>query len=491
VITSNLPAVLFLIPFVAALLAAAFGGVVRGAPRWIAVGALLATAAVALAAVPRVLTQGPLQTRMGGWAPPLGIELLLDPLSAFMAAVVAVVALVVVAGSVAQVSQEMRGRETVYYGCVLLLVSGLIGIVVTADLFNLFVHLEVASLAAYALVASGERGAPRAAMAYLIIGSVGASLYLLGVGFLYASTGTLNMRDMAGLIVAADPRLVLVGGLLIVSGLGVKMALLPLHVWMPDAYSRAPSSAASLMAPLVTKVSAYALIRVLFWVFGGGTLAADWILLEILAWAGAAAMITGGVLAFVQTDLRRLLAYSSIGQMGVVALGIGLANTSGMTGAVLHIANDALMKGILFLAAGAALLRFGVRNVGELSRLRGQAPWTAAAITVAGLSLIGIPPLSGFFGKWYVLSGTIAEARWPFAAALVIGSLATVGYVFRIIEQLYFATPSGELVQARGVASTTLTAACVTLAVLVILVGVANERIVSLLILPGLPGGFP
>jgi multicomponent Na+:H+ antiporter subunit D len=489
VTTSSLPALLFLVPFIGALLAAALGGVIQAAPRWIAMAALVVTAALAVIAVPRVLTEGMLQTQMGGWAPPLGIELVLDPLSAFIGAVVTIVALLVVGGSLAQVRQEMEGRETFYYGCVLLLISGLVGIVVTADLFNLFVHLEVASLAAYALVASGERGAPRAAMAYLMIGSVGASIYLLGVGFLFAATGTLNMHDMAGLILVADPRLVFVGGLLIVSGLGVKMALLPLHVWMPDAYSRAPSPAASLMAPLVTKVSAYALIRVLFWVFGGGTLAADGLLLEILAWAGAAAMVAGGMLAFMQTDLRRLLAYSSIGQMGVVALGIGLANSAGMTGAVLHIANDALMKGVLFLAAGAALLRFGVRNVDELSRLRGRAPWTAAAITVAGLSLIGIPPLSGFFGKWYVLSGTVADARWAFTAALVIGSLATVGYVFRMMEQLFFTTPSGELVEAGG--SVAMTAACVVLALLVILLGLANERVVSLLILPGLPGAMP
>jgi multicomponent Na+:H+ antiporter subunit D len=490
VITTNLPVLLFLIPFVAALLAAAIGWVVPGIVRWIAVTALGITAVLALGAVPRVLHEGTLHTYVGGWPPPIGIEVLLDPLSAFIAAVVSVVAFVIVAGALSQVRQELPVRETVYYACVLLMLSGLLGIVVTNDLFNLFVQLEVASLAAYALVAAGRRGAPRAGLNYLIIGSMGASLYLIGVAFLYAATGSLNMTDIAARLGDAEPRLVLVGGLLIIAGLGVKMALMPLHMWMPDAYARAPSVSASLMAPLVTKVSAYALIRVLFWVFGGGSLLADPLLLDIVAWAGAVAIVGGGVFALVQSDLRRLLAYSSVGQIGIVAMGAGLANTAGMTGAVLHIANDALMKGVLFLAAGMALLRFGVRDVDELSRLRGRAPWTAAAVTVAGLSLVGVPPLAGFFGKWYVLSGTIAAERWGLTAALVIGSLASVGYVFRIMERLFFSKPPSDK-GAGQEGSAAVIAACVVLALLVIVFGLANERAVSLLILPGLPGGAP
>ncbi|CAN5734270.1 monovalent cation/H+ antiporter subunit D family protein [soil metagenome] len=483
--TSNLPILLFVVPFVAALLSAAGGWLVRGSDRWIALGGLLVTAALAVASVPRVLSGGSLHTHLGNWPPPIGIEVLLDPLSAIMSALVAVVALIVVAGSVPQVSQEMHRRETVYYATVMLLVSGLMGMVVTGDLFNLFVQLEVAALSAYALVAAGGRGAPRAGLNYLIIGTLGASLYLMGVGFIYGATGSLNMADIATLLPDAEPRLVLVGGLLIVAGMGVKMALFPLHMWMPAAYARAPVAAAALMAPLVTKVSAYVMVRVIFWVFGTGTLEVERVLLDLLAYAGAAAMVAGGLLALAQQDLRRLLAYSSIGQLGIVALGIGLASTESLTGAVLHIGNDALMKATLFLAAGMALLRFDVRNVSDLSRLRGRAPWSAAAMTIAGLSLIGVPPLAGFFGKWYVLNGALAAGRWPLAAALVLSSLATVGYVFRILERLYFATPAADDGTREG--SAPVVVACVTLAALIILLGLMNERVVSVLILPSLP----
>lgn len=487
--TTNLPILLFLVPFVAALLSAGGGWLVRGTDRWIALAALAVTAALSLLAVPRVLTEGTLRTHLGGWPPPIGIEVLLDPLSAAMAVVVSVVALLVVAGGFPLVRAELPERETVFYSTVLLLVSGLMGMVITGDLFNMFVQLEVAALSAYALVAAGRRGAPRAGLNYLIIGSLGASLYLMGVGFLYAATGTLNMADAAQLLPNAEPRLVLVGGLLIVAGVGVKMALFPLHVWMPAAYARSPSASAALMAPLVTKVSAYVMLRLLFWVFGGGTFQVDRALLDIVAWAGAGAMVFGGLMAVAQQDLRRLLAYSSVGQMGVVALGIGLANTSAVTGAVLHIGNDALMKGVLFLAAGMALVRFGVQDVADLSRLRGRAPWTSAAMAVAGLSLVGVPPLGGFFGKWYVLSGALADGRWALAVALVVGSLGSVGYVFRIIEKLFF-TPAPEREDVRE-GPAPVVVACVVLAIGVVVLGLLNERVVTHLILPALPGGAP
>jgi multicomponent Na+:H+ antiporter subunit D len=486
---SNLPILLFLVPFLAAMIAAIAGWWIRGASRWITLAALAGTAALSIHSLVRVLAEGTLHTHLGGWPPPIGIEVLLDPLSAFMAAVVSVVALVVVAGAIEHTRAELPRRKLVYYSSVLLLIAGLMGITITGDLFNLFVQIEMASLSAYALVAAGGRGAPRAALNYLIIGSLGASLYLIGVGFIYAATGSLNMAHVAVLIPDADPTLVLVGGVLIATGLATKMGLLPFHVWMPAAYARAPVAAAALMAPLVTKVSAYALLRILFWVFAGGALASERVLLDLVGWAGAAAMVVGGLLALVQRDFRRLLAYSSIGQMGVVALGAAVANAAGMTGAIMHIASDALMKGILFLVAGMALIRYGVRNVEDLSRLRGRAPWAMAAIVVAGLSLVGIPPLSGFFGKWYVLGGAIESGRWAWVVALAVGSLASVGYVFRFIEPLFFRPASEEPLPREGGKGVLI--ACLVLALAIIVLGVGNERLVAVIIAPALPWPTP
>jgi multicomponent Na+:H+ antiporter subunit D len=487
--TSMYPSLLFLIPFGAALLAALVGWWIEKAPRWFALVGLGATALVATSALFEVIAVGTLHTHLGNWPPPIGIELVLDPLSAGVAVLVAWTALAVLAGSREAIQTQLRGVETSFYATSLLLVSGLIGMVVTGDLFNLFVQLEVASLSAYALVAAGQRGAPKAALNYLIVGSLGASLYLLGVGFIYAGTGSLNMSDVADRLLAAPAAGTITGLVFIVAGLAVKMALFPVHGWMPGAYALSPSAAAALMAPLVTKVAAYALIRVLFWVYGAAFVKGTPMLTHVLSWAGILAILVGGVLAFTQKDLWRLLAYSSVSQIGLVALGAGLANTSGMTGAVLHIANDALMKGALFLAAGVALIRFKVRTVDQLGRLRGRAPWTIGAIAVAGISLIGLPPLAGFFSKWYVLWGAIEAGQWISAAAVILGTLITAAYVFRILEPLLFAPPLGaEELVVEGPFG--MVAAGAVFAVAIVVLGIANERVVSLVVKAALPGGL-
>lgn len=484
--SSALPTLVFLVPFAAALVIGVACWGARAAARPIALAALAGTAALATAIVDATAGGTPLVAHLGGWPPPLGIEWSIDRLGAFVIAVIAWVSLAAIAGAGASVRAELAGREPAFYMCALLLVSGLVGMAATADLFNFFVHLEVASLAAYALVAAGGRGAPRSAMRYLIIGSLGASLYLFGVGFLYAATGTLNMADVQARLPFADPRLVAVGASLIAVGLAVKMGLYPLHGWMPGAYRRAPLAASALMAPLVTKVAAYGLIRVMVWVIAEGSARA--VLLELLCWAGGVAMIAGAVLAFYQRDLLRLLAYSSVSQIGLVALGIGLDDPTARTGAVLHIAGDAVMKGALFAAAAAVAVRYGIREVDALARLRGSAPWLAAAIAVAGLSLVGIPPLIGFFGKWYVLVGALGAGRPELAAAVVIGSLGTVAYVFRIVEKLYFAPP-GDAPALTGSRATGATAVAVALAVAAVGLGVASSSVVRELVGPAVGVG--
>jgi multicomponent Na+:H+ antiporter subunit D len=478
-----LPALLFMTPFLAALLCSVIGWLGRGVAWWVTIVAMALTMLLALVGAHRVLTVGPMHMFMGGWRPPLGIEWVLDPLAVLGTLLVSGVSLVVLWGARETVSAEMPGRELYFYSCSLLLVSGLLGMVVTGDLFNLFVFVEVASLSAYALVAAGGRGSAQAAFRYLIIGSLGATLYLVGVGFLFAATGSLNMQDVGRLLASGEPRLASIALILIVAGLAVKMGLFPLHSWMAPAYSRTSAASAALMAPLVTKVAAYALIRVLLRVYGLEYLREEGHVLLLLSWAGALAMIAGAALALLQQDLRRLLAYSSVSQVGLIALGFGLANASAMTGAMLHLVNDALMKGTLFLAAALALLRFGVSKVDDLNQLRGRAPLTTAAMSVAALSLVGIPPLSGFFGKWYVLAGALDAHQWPLAAAVVMSTVLTGVYAFRIIDRLFFSGATA-LSRTPREGSVALVAACSLLATAIILVGVGNHRLVGWIIRP-------
>ncbi len=487
---SNIPILLFLVPFIGALLCVVVDWLRPGTAGPLAAGTMLLTASLSAWAAHDVWTAGPLVTDLGGWAPPLGIRWQIDSLSALLVLLVAVIGAGVLASGHRSIRRQLAHREPVYYACALLLISGLMGIAMTADLFNLFVHLEVASLSGYALVAAGRKPAIRAAMDYLVIGTIGASMYLLGVGFIYASTGSLNMAEVAQLLAEGDARLNLIGLLLITVGLAVKMGLFPLHTWMPAAYATAPSPAGALMAPLATKVSAYALLRILFWVVQADALQQQEVVLAALTWAGAVGMIFGAVQAARQTDLWRLLAYSSISQMGLIALGLGLANANSLTGAILHIANDAVMKGALFLAAAVILARFGVRQVEHLSRLRGAAPWTMAVFVIAGLSLIGIPPLCGFYGKWYVLSAAIEQQAWGFVAAIVIGTLATAVYVFRIFEQLFFTPAQATPTVAPAPKLDVMSAASAMLTVCIVLLGLINEAIVSHVIWPILPEGL-
>jgi multicomponent Na+:H+ antiporter subunit D len=293
-------------------------------------------------------------------------------------------------------------------------------------MFNLYVFLEIASLAGYALIAIGEDGAPFASFTYMIYGTIGACFYLLSVGYLYVITGSLNMADLSGILPDLyHSKVVLMAFAFFIVGVGLKMALFPLHVWLPDAYTYAPSAVSALVAPLMTKVGAYVMIRIIFTVFK------PYFFLElipatiILSWVAIIAILFGCILALGQTDLKRMLAYVLIAEVGYIALGVGLANRAGLTGAILHILNDALMMACLFLVVGAIMYKVGLRNIHQFRGLHRKMPITMAAFTVTALSVIGIPPTCGFFSKWYLVLGAIDANRWFAAAILLISSLHT------------------------------------------------------------------
>ncbi len=321
--------------------------------------------------------------------------------------------------------------------------AGLTGIVVTGDLFNLFVFLEIASLSAYALLASGGGLAPLAAFRYLILGSIASSFYLLGVGFIYFSTGSLNMADVAQrLPLLYESRTLVAAAVLMVLGLGLKMALFPLHLWLPDAYTYAPSAVTGLIAPVMTKVAGYTIIRLFLDVFGPGYLRDRVPVIETIGWLAVGGILAGSIMAIAQRDVRRMLAYSSVSQVAYVALGLGMGNALGLIGALLHILNHAFMKGCLFLAAGGIRYRTGVWEISNFGGLGRHLPLTMAAFTLAALSMIGIPPTAGFFSKWYLVQGGIAAGNWVFVAVILTSSLLTAVYFFRVLEKVY-TSPSG------------------------------------------------
>ncbi|MBS3944256.1 MAG: monovalent cation/H+ antiporter subunit D family protein, partial [Melioribacter sp.] len=413
-IERNLPALIPLIFLASALLIPILGLWKKKLAYPLAIIATLTSASLSVYGFIYVLLNGTIRYNFSGWIPPIGIEYVYDPLSSFVVLVINFITLVVLTHSFIPVTIDLEFKQTAYYSVVMLLLTGFNGMVITGDLFNLYVFIEISSLAGYALIAVGEKKAPFAAFRYLIIGTIGASFYLLGIGYLYFMSGTLNMSDLAAIMpMIKDSPTILVALILIVVALGVKMAIFPMHGWLPDSYTYAPTSTSSLIAPIGTKVGAYAMMRILFFVFGADYFSKELPVGDLIAIFACGGIIFGSVMAIAQKELKRMLAYSSVAQIGYIGLGIGLANPFGFIGAVLHLLNHAFMKATLFFIAGNLRNKTGNSDITLFDdSYRKKYPWTMASFTIAALSMVGLPPLAGFFSKWYLVLGTIENSKW-------------------------------------------------------------------------------
>jgi multicomponent Na+:H+ antiporter subunit D len=431
-----------------------------------------------------VARTGEIRHDLGGWPPPLGIEYVLDPLSAFMALVITLIGFAVVVYPAVAGFGHAPGRGSPLYSLTLLLLAGLLGVVMSGDLFNLFVFLEVYALATYALIALGGDRATFATLRYLIFGTIGSGFYLLGVGFVYFTTGTLNMADAAARLgPLADSPTIIGAAVLIVVGLGVKMALFPLHVWLPDAHSYAPPAVAALLAAVQVKAAAYALVRILYGVFPAELVLGGVPILRMLAYFGAAGVVVGSVMAIRQTDLKRLLAYSTVAQLGFIGLGIGLANPVALVGALLHVLNHAVMKSCLFLVAGGVLAETGLKAIPRFSGLGRRMPFLMGGFAIAALSMVGIPPTAGFFSKFYILLGSLEAGDWVLAVIIVTSSLLTAVYFLKVFERV-FTGEADETVQRAAEPGGRVLGPVLALAGAVLVIGLGNVAIVNGLLDP-------
>lgn len=443
-----------------------------------------------------LVAEGPIRYELGGWPPPIGIEYVLDPLAGIFLIIISAFGLLSVIYGRATIAARYDRSQPFYYSLVLLLLAGLAGIVVTGDVFNLFVFLEISSLTTYALVAIGGPKATVAAFRYLVIGTVAACFYLIGVGFLFYETGTLNLLHMAGLLpeIWGAPTLY-IGLALIVVGIGIKAAIFPMHVWLPDAYAYAPAPITAMIAAMSTKVSAYVIIRVLFWLMDAQVIAAETPVMTWLLWFSLAGIVIASAQALPQVNVRRMLAYSSVAQLGYIGVGIALATPLALSAMLLHVINHAIIKGGLFYAVGAMEQRSGMASINGLRGMARAMPWTAAAVVVAGISLIGLPVTGGFFSKWYLLRAALLEAEWGAAVIMLLGGLLTVGYVFRIIRYMYL-TPvetgegrtGGDLPQ--GEPPLAMMGPAVLMAVATIGLGFFNVYVLASVVEPALPAVF-
>lgn len=437
--SAHLQVLIVVIPLLAAPLLSLLRG--SNAPWLLATAVSWTLLAIALWLVGQVQLNGPLDYALGGWAAPWGIAYRLDATNAMVQLLVTMVAAVALPYARLSAAREIDPEQHPgFYAAVLLLLAGLLGITATGDAFNVFVFLEISSLATYTLIALGrDRRALTSAFRYLIMGTIGATFFLIGVGLLYVLTGTLNMADLAERLPAvAATRTAHTAAAFLVVGVCLKLALFPLHLWLPNAYAYAPSAVTALVAATSTKVAAYVLIRFLYTIFGIDFAFGQLPLAQILMVLAVIGMLVASAVAIRQPDAKRLLAYSSVAQIGYIVLGLAMGSVLGLTAALLHMFNHALMKGALFMALGCVAWRLGSTRVDQLKGLGRDMPWTMAAFVVGGLSLIGVPLTAGFISKWYLVLAALEQGWWALIVAILVSSLMAVAYIWRIVEMAYF-----------------------------------------------------
>ena len=438
-LTVQLPALQVVVPLLAAPICALLP---RGIGAWLfSLTISIACLIISIALLGQVWDGTVISYAMGGWPPPWGIEYRIDIINAFMLFMVAGIGSIVMAYARVSVDDEIpENRQPLFYSAYLLCLTGLLGIVATGDAFNVFVFLEISSLSTYALIAMGkERRALTASYQYLIMGTIGATFILIGIGLLYAMTGTLNMHDLAQRIPAvAETRTVQAAFAFLTVGISLKLALFPLHLWLPNAYTYAPSIVTSFLAATATKVAVYLLLRFFFTIFGSefsfSTMELDKVLLPL----SLIAIFSASIVAIFQSNVKRLLAYSSVAQIGYMILGISFVSVTGITAGIVHLFNHALIKGALFLALGCVMYRTGSTHIDRIAGLGKCMPWTMAAFVVGGLSLIGVPLTVGFISKWYLILAALEQGWWPVAVLVLISSLLALIYVWRVVEAAYF-----------------------------------------------------
>jgi multicomponent Na+:H+ antiporter subunit D len=441
-VAEHLPALQVVAPLFAAVLCAL---VRHGWTAWlIALAVSLAMPLVAGAMLVEVWQNGPISYALGGWEPPYGIEYRVDLLSGFVLLLISAVAAVMLPYAQRSVASEIaEDRQAWFYATYLLALAGLLGITITGDAFNAFVFLEISSLASYAMIAMGrDRRALVASYRYLVLGTIGATFYVIAVALLYLMTGTLNFVDMADRLSDVESVRPVVAALAFLTvGVSLKFALFPLHGWLPDAYTYAPSFATAFLAATATKAAIYLIVRYFYSIYAVGFAFAVEPLAQLLIVFSVLAMFAASIVAVFQHDVKRMLAYSSVAQIGYITLGIGLANQNGLTGGLVHLFNHALMKGALFLAVGAVVYRIGASRFQDFAGLGRSMPFTLAAFVVAGLSLIGVPGTAGFISKWYLALGALDKGWWWLVLLLVASSLISVLYIGRVVEAAYFREP--------------------------------------------------
>ncbi len=467
------PSLLVGIPLAFAFSIPLFSLISKKIEKYIPVVALLINLTISFVLIPQVLKK-PIIVSLGGWSPPFCINLVVGPLGIFLATLISGIGFLVSVYAVSYIKKEPTQK---YHILFLLLIVGAIGIVLTGDIFNLFVFFEILCISSYALVAyNKDKEGTEAAIKYLIQGSIGSSLILIGIALLYGFFGTLNMADIASRITSVEPTYLFISLAFLITGFGIEAAVFPLNAWLPDAHSSAPSSISAILSGIAIKTGVYGIARMIFTIFNAGSI------LTFIAFLGLLTLLIGEMSAFRQDDIKRLLAYSSIGQIGLIVFALGIATPPGVFASLFQIVSHTLAKALLFLAAGYMIYKVGSKNITSLNGIGKRMPLTSLAFAIGSFSLIGLPPFAGFMSKLSIVYAAIQVKKPIFLAFIAIALIATVieaGYFFKIVQNLYF--KKGENIDKITETSGFILIPIIILTGAIIIIGVHPQFITGLL----------
>ncbi|RKY40859.1 MAG: hypothetical protein DRP81_08925 [Candidatus Omnitrophota bacterium] len=428
------PVLLIVIPLGFAFFIPLLGFISRKAEKFIPSLALLVNIILSLSLLPSVMRK-PIIVLLGGFLPPFCINLFVGPVGVIFSLIIAIVGFLVSIYAWSYIGGDGK-REEKYHMLYLLLLAGATGVVLTGDIFNLFVFYEILCISSYALVAYlGEKAGVESASKYLIQGSVGSTLILIAIGLLYGQFGTLNMADIAQNINTINPLHLFIPLVLFLTGLGVEAAIFPLNAWLPDAHSSAPSTISAILSGIAIKIGIYAMARVVFTIFGAYQILLFLILLGVIT------LLVGELSAFSQNNIKRMLAYSSIGQMGLILLALSIGTVEGISSGLFQIFTHAFSKSLLFLAAGYMIYQAGSLKISSLEGMGKKMPLSSLAFSIGAFSLIGLPPFMGFGSKFMIIRSLLEKGNSLFttlAGIVLVGTVIEGAYFFKVIQRLYF-----------------------------------------------------
>ena len=381
--------------------------------------------------------EGAIHYHFSNWKAPVTISLVLDYLSSFILIIISVISLIAIFYSL-QYTNHYTGKWQ-YFALFMLMISGMNGVALTGDFFNFYVFMEITLFSAYSLVAFGcEAEELEAAFKYAIVGSISSTMILFAIGLLYSFTSTLNMADVGRVLLNEKSKVIyLVYGMLI-AGLGLKSALVPFHAWLPDAHPSAPAPISSMLSGVLIKVlGTYAMVRIFFNVFN-----APQIFLQIMLILGTFSMVIGGLMSIMQWDIKRMLGYSTVSQIGYIFIGIGLGTPLGILGAIFYLLSHSIFKSLLFMNAGAVEYALDTRDMRQMGALNKKLPVTSFTSMIGSLSISGIPPFNGFFAKLIIIIACIQSAHPIYAGWAILVSIITLAYYLKMQKHTFYGKPN-------------------------------------------------